>query len=249
MKLRFSKIEKYIITVSVLLILLFIVYIHFYQLVPLQSELTSRKAELQSEQKLVDIMTQKSTGNGEPTIENTRELQQKVPVKPLQEQLILDIEKAETLSNSEIQSMSFSADGEVNMKSAETNKKNSADAPQAEDPSDRKQQNAIATPTSLRKLSVKLTVESPSYEKFETFVETLESLKRIVVVESINYSGGEEITRLDQEKQQLDYTLTISAYYMPDLADLQAQLPKIDAPAPAGKDNPLNQFSDLNSTN
>jgi type IV pilus assembly protein PilO len=30
---------------------------------------------------------------------------------------------------------------------------------------------------------------------------------------------------------------------MPTLADLAAELPKIDAPAPAGKDNPLSQFS------
>jgi type IV pilus assembly protein PilO len=31
---------------------------------------------------------------------------------------------------------------------------------------------------------------------------------------------------------------------MPGLADLQAQLPKIDAPAPAKKENPLSTFAD-----
>jgi len=95
----------------------------------------------------------------------------------------------------------------------------------------------------MKKLTVSLSVESPSYEKLEKFIATLESLKRIIVVESISYSGGQEITSLDQEDQPLTYSLTISAFYMPSLTDLAAELPKIDAPKPAGKDNPLSQFS------
>ena len=52
-------------------------------------------------------------------------------------------------------------------------------------------------------------------------------------------SGGEEITSLDQEEPPLTYSLTFSAFYMPSLDDLAAEIPKIDAPKPAGKDNPL----------
>jgi type IV pilus assembly protein PilO len=95
----------------------------------------------------------------------------------------------------------------------------------------------------MKKLTVNLSVESASYEDFEKFISTLESLKRIVVVESINYTGGPEITSLTDNINPLSYSLTISAFYMPTLADLQAQLPKIDTPAPAGKQNPLSQFS------
>ena len=62
------------------------------------------------------------------------------------------------------------------------------------------------------------------------------------MVESISYTGGQEITSLDQEVKPISYSLTISAFYMPSLADLAADLPKIDAPAPAGKDNPLSEF-------
>ena len=56
------------------------------------------------------------------------------------------------------------------------------------------EQEAPAPTTGLKKLTVSLSVESPTYEDLEKFIETLESLKRIVVVESINYTGGEEIT-------------------------------------------------------
>jgi type IV pilus assembly protein PilO len=109
-------------------------------------------------------------------------------------------------------------------------------------------QAAPTTSTGLKKLNVNLSVESPTYEDIEKFIATLESLKRIVVVESINYSGGEEITTLDPEKEKepISYTLTVSAYYLPGLEDLIAELPKIDAPVPAKKKNPLNTFSDIN---
>lgn len=43
----------------------------------------------------------------------TRELQKKVPVKPLQEQVILDLEKAENVANSKIKSMSFTKDADA----------------------------------------------------------------------------------------------------------------------------------------
>ncbi|MCM2531505.1 hypothetical protein NDK43_02690 [Neobacillus pocheonensis] len=64
------------------------------------------------------------------------------------------------------------------------------------------------------------------------------------MVENISYSGGQEITSLAQNRQPLSYSLTISTFYMPGLADLQAELPKIDTPAPANKENPLSTFSD-----
>ncbi|WP_141650897.1 hypothetical protein [Neobacillus massiliamazoniensis] len=94
-----------------------------------------------------------------------------------------------------------------------------------------------------------MSIESPNYAKFEKFIGTLESLKRIVVVESISYTGGQEITSLAQSTQPLSYNLTVSAFYMPILADLTAQLPKIDAPAPANKQNPLSQFPDTSKSN
>jgi type IV pilus assembly protein PilO len=85
----------------------------------------------------------------------------------------------------------------------------------------------------------------------EKFISTLESLNRIVVVESINYSGGQEITSLEKEPaaDKLSYSLSVSAYYLPTLNDLIADLPKIDAPGPANKKNPLSAFTDILENN
>lgn len=256
MKLRFSKRQSLIIGIVALLVVLFLVYAQFFMLTPLKSDLGIKQQSLESEQKLLEIVSQKNVEDTKKTTEDTKELQKKLPVKPLQEQLILDLEKAENLSNSKISSMSFSKDADVststdpanaeNANGQQTTENQAATTTTTQDTTG--QQPATSQTSGMKKITVSLSVESPSYEELEKFVETLESLKRIIVVESISYSGGQEITSLNQEDQPLTYSLTFSAFYMPSLADLAAELPKIDAPAPAGKDNPLSQFSATTET-
>src|SRR4051812_38926590 len=112
MKLRLSKIDKIIMGAGVLLIMIVIVYSQFFSLSPLKSDLSIKEQSLETEQKLLDTITQKNTETANTESEDTSELQKKVPVEPLQEQFILDLEKAENVSNSEIKSMSFSKDAD-----------------------------------------------------------------------------------------------------------------------------------------
>jgi len=256
MKLRFSKKQGLIIGAVALILILFIVYAQFFKLAPLKTDLDLKQQSLESEQKLLEIVSQKNAEENQKTSEGTKELQKKLPVKPLQEQLILDLEKAETISDSKISSMSFSKDVDVSTATADQSNAENAngqqtttDTSQTAATQDTTAQQAASTQTAgMKKMTISLSVESPKYKKFEKFIETLESLKRIIVVESISYSGGQEITSLDQEDQPLTYSLTISAFYMPTLNDLAGELPKIDAPKPAGKDNPLSQFSATTDT-
>lgn len=256
MKLQFSKRDKWILAAGALLLVLIILYAQFFSLSPLKSDVSAKQQSLESEQKLLETISQKNAETTSQTAEDTKELQKKLPVKPLQEQLILDLEKAESLSNSKISSMGFSKDVDVSTAAADTNASNqqtsstqattnqSATTQTTTTQQTTNQQTAAAQTPALKKLTVSLSVESPTYKDLEKFIETIESLQRIVVVESISYSGGQEITSLAQENQPLSFSLTISAFYMPSLTDLAAQLPKIDAPAPAGKENPLSEYPD-----
>ncbi|WP_051590881.1 hypothetical protein [Bacillus sp. UNC438CL73TsuS30] len=262
MKLSFLKKRKFLALIGILLLVLLIVIAQFSLLSPLKSDLTMKQQQLQSEQKLLDIASQKTEEAAANVADDTRELQKKIPVKPLQDQFILDLEKAETVSNNEIKSYGFSKDADVstgtdqantgNTTAGNTNSTQSTSANANASGTDQAaanqntstQQAASAVPSGMKKLTVSLSVESPSYEDFEKFVQSLESLKRIVVVETISYSSSGEITSLDQKNQPLLYTLTVSTYYMPGLADLASQVPKLDAPAPAHKDNPLSTFAD-----
>ncbi|MEH7129916.1 hypothetical protein V7103_17095 [Neobacillus drentensis] len=263
MKLRFSKRDSIIIGFVALLVVIILVYAQFFKLAPLKSDLGMKQQSLESEQKLLEIASQKKAEDTKKTSEDTKELQKKLPVEPLQEQLILDLEKAENLSNSKISSMSFSKAADVTTAAdpASTETATSQQTTENQTPANQTpmnqattnqdtaaQQAAASQVNGMKKLTVSLSVESPSYEELEKFVGTLESLKRIIVVESISYSGGEEITSLAQEEKPLAYSLTFSAFYMPSLEDLAAEVPKVDAPKPAGKDNPLSQFSATTET-
>jgi type IV pilus assembly protein PilO len=104
-----------------------------------------------------------------------------------------------------------------------------------------------ALPNGVKKLTVQLSVESQGYGEFEKFIDALEGLKRIVIVEAIDYSAGSELTSLDQGNKPFSYNLTVSAFYMPGLTDLKGQLPKIEAPNPAEKQNPLSQFPEVHN--
>ncbi|KGM45555.1 pilus assembly protein PilO [Neobacillus niacini] len=255
MKLSFSKKHKLTLLVGFLLIVFLVAFAQFFKLSPLKSDLESKEQTLASEQKLLETINQKKLDETTKVSEDTRELQKKVPVSPLQEQFILDLEKAENVSNSKILSMGFSKDIDVPMESATppaTEGAETSEVPEVKPVQETQAEQAAPGPTTaLKKLTVNLSIESPRYEDIEKFIATLESLKRIVVVESINYSGGGEITSLDTDTvyKPLSYSLTVSAYYLPGLDDLIAELPQIDSPAPANKKNPLNAFSDVNQDN
>ena len=71
------------------------------------------------------------------------------------------------------------------------------------------------------------------------------SPENIAKVDSIEFVGTEEITSIEQSTEPLVYTLGISAFYSPDLIDLENHLPDIETPAPAEKDNPLSIAPDV----
>jgi type IV pilus assembly protein PilO len=271
MKLLFSKKEKMILAVVVLVLILYLVLLQFYFLSPLKSDLQSKQQMLASEQKVLETMQKKKSGNNETADANTTELQKEVPVKPLQDQFILDLQQAEAVSNSLIKSMSFTEGGQAAAAAAQPaatttatqNQSSSGTTSQSATTSSAttsQQQNAQTTSgttsqqntktaqtagtPAVSKLTVQLSIQSQRYEDLEKFINTLEGLKRITVVEAINYTGDKEITSLTQDNKPLDYTLTISAYYLPGLTDLDKQLPKVNYPEPANKDNPLSKFAD-----
>jgi type IV pilus assembly protein PilO len=259
MKLRLSNKEKLIVWIGILLTITLIAIAQFLMLSPLKSDLETKKQRLQTEQQLLDTLTQQKTDETTKVVEDTRELQKMVPVAPLQEQFILDLERAENVSNSIVKSMNFSKDADVVITPPQQETPASVEKTESEvtevktvQQEMEEQEAAVAnTVTGLKKLIINLSVESSTYEDLEKFISTLESLNRIVVVESINYSGSKEVTSLGEDKteKKLSYSLSVSSYYLPTLNDLIADLPKIDAPGPSNKKNPLSAFSDVSENN
>ena len=82
-------------------------------------------------------------------------------------------------------------------------------------------------------------MKSPSYNELVVFLESILSMQRISNVDSLTFSGNEEITSIEQEVGELDYQLVVSTFYYPSLTDLQDDIPVMETPKPSGKDDPF----------
>lgn len=196
------------ISLSLLLLTLlsFALYIYVYK--PLDDRREQLQTELQMEKKLLQTLQSKQTPD-ELRV-SIVELQKRIPVQPFIEQFLLEIEKAEVVSNSVVLSLTFQ-EGE----------------------------NVEGPPTPIQKLTVNMVVRSPSYFALEQFIDVLERSKRIVSVDSLSFTGYEEWTTVMDEVPELSYSLTVSTFYAPELRQWIEQLPPLDLPQPSEKRNPF----------
>lgn len=231
---RFSRRQLLIFVLMLTVLGAAIIGLYFYLLYPRYQEIEELNNRVANEKKILaatraEIAKQKS---GLP--ESVVELQKKIPVKPLTEQLLLDLEKAEVVSDSAISSMTFNEEEDATTEPEEENA--------TAEPQEKTKQSSSAPPDGLKKVTVQLTVQSPSYYQLERFLQTLENLNRIVSVESLSFTGNPELTSVATEVNPLTYSVTVSAFYYPKLTELQNKLPQIDVPPPSKKRNPLTEI-------
>ncbi|WP_456278113.1 LysM peptidoglycan-binding domain-containing protein [Bacillus sp. AK128] len=261
MILQFSSKQIKILIFSLVVIVLSYTGIYLLFSSKWDSETTLLNSSLKVEEQQTSILEEKLNASQEQTLESTNTLQQKIPVDPLVEQLILDLEKAETVSNSFISSMSFT-DGSFTQSSSleqyqqflakDQARSGTSDAltEEGEETENSEQTEVVEeteeqlTPLGLEQVEVSLNVESPNFFDMKTFLNSIESLTRIVRVDSLSFAGLPELTSLDQTISTLKYTVVISTYYFPGLDDLKADLPTIDVPEPSNKLNPFGSITE-----
>ncbi|NLP50307.1 pilus assembly protein PilO [Bacillus sp. RO1] len=216
----------------VLLIVLGIAGFYYLSYAPKEVRAEQLQQEKAIEEQLIQVLEQQEVtaqANGNTTVE----LQRKIPVTPFLEQLILELEKAEVLSDSTIVNMSF---GEEEFVPATTTLE---EYETMHDEEDETVEEEAYLPEGLKKVTVNLSVESEVYEDLSTFLSSLESLTRITQIESVSFTGQPEVTSTDQELQPLTYSVTLSAFYHPELDDLIEELPPLSVPEPANRVNPF----------
>ncbi|MGK7377889.1 pilus assembly protein PilO [Planococcus sp. 1R117A] len=211
-----SQKEKGLIILAIVFLLALGAYSYFMVYAPAKEARLQAEQTLSSERDvLIALQTQlKEIPEGEKI--STSELQQKVSIEPLSELLVLQIEQAELLSKSLVTDIGI-----------------------VEEP--------VTLPVPVEGLEnlqqVKTTVgfQTADYNGITTFIKEIEAMDRILVIDSIDFGANKEVTTVEEVKEPLDVTLSFSAYFRPDLIALADTLPKVDAPPPAGKMNPLPQ--------
>ncbi|MBT2643098.1 hypothetical protein J7I80_12735 [Bacillus sp. ISL-41] len=258
MNLRLEK-KHYMILLAAAGVSIFVYLIAYYlYLNPLNTSLALKESQLKMEQELNTTLEARLAAVNETDFSSTAELQKRLPVDPMVEQLVLDIEKAEVISNSFVSSIEFNAKQQAGVPlEQETTSVEQAD--QQNNKSEDQVENTISEvpvsnsqtmfPDGLLKTSVQINVKAENYFSLEKFIETLESLRRIVVVESISFSGPQESFAVSDEDVPIEMSLSINSFYFPELADLMDYNPKIQAPEPANKRNPFPTFGDYSEDN
>lgn len=234
-----------LIILSIFLLTAFFVGIYFFWLYPKTEKVKLKEMELQSQEQLLAALKNKGENTEKHSVESTIHLQEQVPVKPMAQQLLLDIEKAEVVSGSFVANMTFQ-DGEA-IELDDSQNVDAENSEEAETDGTAEEESSTPLPEGVEKITVNLTIESQSYFEFESFLQILENLNRIVVVEAIDFTANEEIIEESQENTPIIYQVTLSAFYMPTLSDLIEQLPKIETPKPANKKNPFSSFGEYSN--
>jgi len=238
--------------------------LYFWQISPLNTQVTTQENELSNQEKQMEALNAELSSTGSTSFATTVELQKQLPVKEAVDQLVLNLEKAEVISGSVITTMAF-VDGEVTLSEEEAaaalaaanEKASGGTAGEPAEPATSTEEAASSEesveevdpaeaevvdllPQGVKKVSVAMTVQSPTYFEMEVFLESLHSMKRILKVDNLTFTGSEEIHSIEQSSDKLEYQLTISVFYAPNLSDLQDQMPTIEAPNPGNKRDPFN---------
>ncbi len=255
MNLQLSKKHLLIIFLSILIIGGAVAGAYYLLIVPVHEQMDRMETELKLASQELTIIENKLAETGEKTILSTMELQKQVPVKRMLDQLLLDLEKAEVISDTNIIELKLDGtedDEEIDLV-AEAAKEEGGEE-QEESPSDDQEDSDESAsevnspaeevlPNGIRKISMTLSGEAGTYFEMEKFIKSLESLKRIVKVEVLNFNGLPEIYSVDQDSENVEFEVSLAAYYYPNLEELQKELPPLDVPAVSNKQNPLSGFS------
>lgn len=239
-----------ILTMSVILLLFWFVY-SFY-LLPKQEEQKQVESQLKMEKKMLTILQQKYTGHQNDLGEGSKALQSQLPVQPLVDQFLLQMEKAEIMSDSTINSISI-ADGNQmsSMSSSSTTLPSTAGnySNQATPKSQSQGQTTSKSPEQLQKVTLQMSVSSSNFTKMKQFLQVIEEQSRIATIDNISFTDQpEQFSQTSQSNQdgqskqpakELKYQISVTTYYAPNLMDLMNDIPWIKHPEPSHKDNPL----------
>ncbi|WP_336989544.1 pilus assembly protein PilO [Bacillus infantis] len=245
MNLQLSKKNLIILTAGLLLAIGLTAGSYYIFVLPLHDQLSRKQNELQMANQQLTIVESNLTQTNEKTILTTMELQKQVPVKRLLDQLLLDIEKAEVISDSNILELRLDGtdeDEEVDLLETAAAEEPVGEGEEADSPEAVDGEGQL--PNGIRQITLSLGGEAETYFELERFIESLESLKRIVKVEALSFTGLNEIYSVEQETEKVEFELSLAAYYYPSLEELQKELPPLDVPAVSNKQNPLSGFSD-----
>lgn len=210
------------------LVVLAVVFAYFYFIPPLTTSITVAEEQLKFEKALLEAVEKNVHVPTSLSDVDVKSLQKKVPILPLVDQFILDLEKAEVFSDSFITSYSFATSEYTGTGLQTGTEETEAEA-----------EEVVLTPTGVERVTVNMSVISPGYDELVQFLERIERLQRVTKVDSLSFTGFPEVTLLEQTGDDINFSVSISTFYLPELAEFSEYLPALAYPSEKQKYNPL----------
>ncbi|MDR7001482.1 pilus assembly protein PilO [Neobacillus niacini] len=249
MNLEFTKKHVFVLVLSFFMLVLLSLGAYYLYVLPVNTDLIQKKSELKMSNQQITIVQNKLAQTSNQTVFSTMELQRKVPVKRLLDQVLLDIQKAEIVSGTNIVETKLDGTEKDEELINETTGKLNQNQNQNQTTNNSNQQQTASQqndslPNGIKKTSIVLSGEANNYFEMEKFLKELETLDRIIKIDQFKFTGKEEIYSVDQSDKPIEFEVTFSVYYYPSLVDLQKEIPPLDTPKISNKNNPISEFSD-----
>ncbi|RXI98410.1 hypothetical protein DS745_18975 [Anaerobacillus alkaliphilus] len=205
------------------LVVISLIAAYFLFIPPLNQSINAAEEQLKFEKALLEAVEKNVYVPISLSDVDVKTLQRKVPVLPLVDQFILDLEKAEVFSDSFITSYSF-ATSEYSGTGLQT---------------EGVEEEVGQAPMGVEKVTVNMSVISPGFEELVQFLERIERLQRVTKVDSLSFTGYPEVTLLEQTGDDITFSVSISTFYLPELEEFSEYLPVLAYPQDNQKYNPL----------
>lgn len=213
---RFSKKQKetFLIVVSALFFVALVSYTYYMVFTPVKQSTSQLKISVENEREILITLRKQMIEKAQADSTSTLRYQEKVPVKPLEDAVLLQVAMAEIKADGIVKDVSFEkSDFEM-----------------------------LDPPESVENVSQLLTtvlLEVDSYSKIIRFVDEIEKMNRIFIVDSIQFAGPEEVREVESEDEVISLAVSFTAFYRADLENLLDEVPKINAPPGSQKNDPF----------
>ncbi|WP_270179454.1 hypothetical protein [Alkalihalobacillus sp. CinArs1] len=222
--------------VGLLILVLGVTMFYFYSVAPKKQEVNRLERQVEQNEELIELLQAKEEQKVDAF--DTTLLQRKVPVKPLVDQFILDLNRAELVSKSSIHQLDFVDDVLNTEEFSEEDEEEAAE--ESTEENDIPEEPAVALPEGIQAVDVSMEMTSDNYPSLRKFLLSIEELPRMALISGLTFSGrSESILPADEENLDVAYIANVATFYIPTLTDLAEQTPSIDYPEPSDKDNPL----------
>ncbi|QTD41579.1 pilus assembly protein PilO [Sporosarcina sp. Te-1] len=205
--------EMTLVILSVVFLLALSLFSYFRLYAPAKEANELAASSVSNERKVLFALEKQKAKVETSGYSSSRPLQTKVPVVPLDDKVLLQIGEAEVKSGMVVEEVNFTRE------------------PLVLDP-------PVEEAGAIQTLVAEVKLQAGTYGQVDRFIEELESMERIFIVDSLEFSAPEELRTTTEEVRTLELVLTFRAFYRPDLTDLSEEAPKVDAPKPAGKEDP-----------